>query len=191
MGRPLVARLLDQSDIAIRMVDPDQHLDAAAQILPKDRFQRIRDRLAHDRRHDDRYVARALGVKTVIRKRCETRREPSGHNHRHCLWSAPISRAGMLAWAKSDSGAADLQPTSFPGYTRVASAASGAIPRSLDPHVECFLSSRRTRRGAALRRGRTPRKSYTSGKAVEDHARVDGVGIWIFDADHLRQRDVE
>jgi len=101
MGRPLAARFLDQSDVAGRTVDPDQHLDAPVEILPRHRLQRIRDRLPYDRRHDDRYVARTLRIETVVRKRCQTRRESSGHSHHHCVWCTVIGTARWVGWSRT------------------------------------------------------------------------------------------
>jgi hypothetical protein len=172
MGRTIGARLFDQSDIVTRLVDPDQHLDSAGQILPKDGPQGVRDCRAHDRWHDDGHVGRTLRLKTPIRERSETRLERSGHSHHHCPMVRTNIAGGVLACMKSDPGAVDLQPA---GLSRLRwwphlPQASSSRP-SLDHQVERFLSSLiGVIEEATLQRGRIPSNSLTSGKAVENHA---------------------
>jgi hypothetical protein len=144
------------------MVDPDQDLDAPVEVLPKHRFQRVRDRLAHHRRHDDRYVARTLRIETVIRKSCQTRRESSGHSHHHCVWCTVIGTARFPR--KCDSGAAARQPAS--GVTR---ALLTALSDAFYPHPlgseegTCSVAEFRANHTLPAKRSRTMRELLALG----------------------------
>jgi hypothetical protein len=62
MGRPRGAQLLDGRPVAVPAVDADQHLDATAELLGKDRAYGFPERRADDRCHDDADVEPFLEV---------------------------------------------------------------------------------------------------------------------------------